>query len=231
MYATARTTGWAAIGYAAVYIGTFATNVLMSTLGPASSNRFRTPEQMTADRLFGDVGAIGFALLGATLIVVAMGLRRLIWADESVVGAGASSIGVVAGAGLMLAGAAIGAQRGFAPNDLAGTGADIAMQRAVVQGGFLLTNAATFLATLALLIWLSSVAIAAHRERTLSRRMIVATWLTAFVPFASSATTGFAFGLLITIPYAGALGISLVRRARRLEATAATSIARAASPA
>ena len=231
MSATARTTGWAAIAYAIIYIATFVTTILMSTLGPASGIRFRTPDQMTADRLLGDVGAIEFALLGAALIVVAMGLRRLMWDEESIIGAAASSIGVVAGAGLMLAGAAVGAQRGFAPNDLAGTGADTAMQRAVVQGGYLLVNAATFLASLALLIWLSSIAIAAQRARTLSSRMIVATWLTALAPFASSASTGFAFGFIVTIPYAAALGISLVRRARRMELNAAGVAASAASPA
>ena len=97
-----------------------------------------------------------------------------------------------------------------------------------MQGGFLLTNAATFLASLALLVWLSSVAVAARRERTLSVRWIVATWLAALAPIASAALTGFAFGLLVTIPYMAALGISLVRQARQLEATAAAS---AASPA
>ena len=81
--------------------------------------RYKTPDEMIADRLAGDVGAIGFALMGATLIVVAIGLRRLIWGDESIVGTAASSVGVIAGAGLMLAGAAIGAARGFAANDLA----------------------------------------------------------------------------------------------------------------
>ena len=73
-------------------------------------------------------------------------------------------------------------------------------------------NAATFLASLALLIWLSSVAIAARRERTFSAPLIAATWLTAVGPFASFALTGFPFGLIVTIPYAAALGISLVRR-------------------
>ena len=113
------------------------------------------------------------------------------------------------------------AQRGFAPNDLAGTGADTATQLAIVQGGFLLTNAATFLASLALFVWLASVAFAARRERTLSSRLIVATWLAALAPIASAALTGFPFGLLITIPYMAVLGISLLRRARQSEATAA----------
>jgi hypothetical protein len=231
MSATARTTGWAAIAYALIYIGTFVSNILASILGPQSSSRYRTPDEMSADRLFGDVGAIGFALLGATLIVVAIGLRRLIWGDDSIAGAAASSIGVIAGAGLMLAGAALGAQRGYAPNDLAATGADLAMQRAVVQGGSLLGHAATFLASLAMLIWLSSVAIVARRERTFSAPLIAATWLTALAPFASVALTGFPFGLIVTIPYAAALGISLVRRGRRLAATAAAATAPAASPA
>ena len=230
MSATARTTGWAAIGYAVVYTATFVTNALMSTLGPASNIVYRTPAQMMADRLFGDVFAIGFALLGAALIVVAHGLRRLVWGEDSIGGAAASSVGVIAGAGLMLSGAAAAAQRGFAPNNLAGTGADAATQLAIVQGGFLLTNAAVFLASLAMLIWLSSVAVAARRERTLSSRLILATWLAALAPFASAAMTGFAFGLLVTIPYTAALGISLVRRARRMEATAAGLIAPAASP-
>ena len=66
MSATARTTGWAAIAYAVVYVLTFVTNTLVSTVGPASGVRYRTPEQMIADRLFGDIGAIGFALLGAS---------------------------------------------------------------------------------------------------------------------------------------------------------------------
>ncbi len=88
----------------------------------------------------------------------------------SIVGTAASSVGVIAGAGLMLTGAAVGAARGFAANDLAATGADIAMQRAVVQGGSLLVNAAFFLTSIALLIWLSSVAVAARRERALSGR-------------------------------------------------------------
>jgi hypothetical protein len=232
MSATARTTGWAAIAYAIIYIGTFVSNILLGMLGPASGVRYRTPDQMAADLLGGDVGAMCFALLGAALIVVAIGLRRLIWGDESIAGAAASSVGVIAGAGLMLAGAAIGAQRGFAANDLAATGADLAMQRAVVQGGSLLVNAATFLASLALLIWLSSVAIVARRERTFSAPLIAATWLTALAPFASVAVTGYPpFGLIVTIPYAAALGISLVRRGRRLAATAAAATAPAASAA
>lgn len=231
MSATARTTGWAAIAYAILYIGTFVSNIVLSILGPASGVRYKTPDQMIADRLSGDVGAIGFALMGATLIVVAIGLRRLIWGDESIVGTAASSVGVIAGAGLMLTGAAIAAARGFSANDLAATGADIAMQRAVVQGGSLLVDAAFFLASLALLIWLSSVAIAARRERTFSAPLIVATWLAAVGPFASVAVTSFPILLLVTIPWAAALGISLVRRGRRLAATAAAATAPAASPA
>jgi hypothetical protein len=231
MSATARTTGWAAIAYAVVYVLTFVTNALVWTLGSASDVQYRTPLQMIADRPYGDVFAISFGLLGAALIVVATGLRRLIWSDESTGGAAASSVGVIAGAGLMLSGAAVAAQRGFAPNDLAGTGADTATQLAIVQGGFLLTNAATFLASLALLVWLSSVAVAARRERTLSARLIVATWLAALAPIASAALTGFAFGFLVTIPYMAALGISLVRRGRRMEATAAGPLPRAASTA
>ena len=42
---------------------------------------------------------------------------------------------------------------------------------------------------------------------------------------------GFPFGLIVTIPYAAALGISLVRRGRRLAATAAAATAPAASAA
>jgi hypothetical protein len=229
MYETARTTGWAAIAFAIVYVGTFVSNMVLMILGPASGVRYKTPDQMIADRLAGDVGAIGFALLGATLIVVAMGLRRLIWADESIVGTAASSVGVIAGAGLMLTGAAVGAARGFAANDLAATGADIAMQRAVVQGGSLLVNAAFFLASIALLIWLSSVAVAARRERALSGQLVAATWVAAIGPFASLALTSFPILLLVTIPWAAALGISLVRRSRRLAATAAGAIAPAAS--
>jgi hypothetical protein len=231
MSATARTTGWAAIAYAIAYVLTFVTNALVSTLGPASDVHYRTPLQMIADRPYGGVFAISFGLLGAALIVVATGLRRLIWSDESTGGAAASSVGVIAGAGFMLSGAAVAAQRGFAPNDLAATGADIATQLAIVQGGFLLTNAANFLASLALFVWLSSVAFAARRERTLSTRMIVATWLAALAPIASAALTGFPFGVLVTIPYMAALGISLVRRARRIEATAAGPLGRAASTA
>ena len=79
MSATARTTGWAAIAYAVCYVLTFVTNALVSTLGPASDVHYRTPLQMIADRPYGDVFAIGFGLLGAALIVVATGLRRLIW--------------------------------------------------------------------------------------------------------------------------------------------------------
>lgn len=231
MSATARTTGWAAIAYALVYIGAVVSNILLSVLGPDSGVRYRTPDQMAADRLGGDVGAISFALLGAALIVVAMGLRRLIWGDASIAGAAAASVGVIAGAGLMLAGAAIGAARGFAANDLAGTGADIAAQRAIVQGGSVLVNSATLLASLAMLIWLASVAIVARRERTFSAPLIAATWLTALAPFASFALTGFPFGLIVTIPYAAALGISLVRRGRRSAATAAVTPVAVPSPA
>jgi DNA-binding NarL/FixJ family response regulator len=168
MSATARATGWAAIAFAIVYVGTFVSNMVLMILGPASGVRYKTPDQMIADRLSGDVGAVGFALMGATLIAVAIGLRRLIWSEESIVGAAASSVGVIAGAGLMLMGAAIGAARGFAANDLAATGADLAMQRAVVQGGSLLANAAFFLVSLALLIWLSSVAVASRVRAALS---------------------------------------------------------------
>lgn len=49
--------------------------------------------------------------------------------------------------------------------------------------------------------------------------------LAMLAPFASFALTGFPFGLIVTIPYAAALGISLVRRGRRLAATAATATA------
>ena len=63
-------------------------------------------------------------------------------------------------------------------------------------------NAATVLASLAMLIWLSSVAIVARRERTFSAPLIAATWLTALAPFASFSLTGFPFGLIVTIPYA-----------------------------
>ena len=62
-----------------------------------------------------------------------------------------------------------------------------------------------------MLIWLTSVAIVARRERTCSAPLIAATWLTALASFAIFALTGFPFGLIVTIPYAAALGISLVR--------------------
>lgn len=231
MSATARMTGWAAIGYAVVYVLNFITIILVATQRPASATRYSTPEQMVNDRLLGDVGALGWALMGTALIVVAMGLRRLIWGDDSIGGAAASSAGVIAGAGLMLAGAAIAAQRGYAPNDLAGTGADAATQLAIVQAGSLLTNAATFLASVGLCVWLSWVALAARRSHALSTRWIAATWLAALAPITSSALTSFPIGLVITIPYFAALGVSLVRRARRMEATEASPIARAASPA
>lgn len=55
--------------------------------------------------------------------------------------------------------------------------------------------------------------------------------LAILAPFASFALTGFPFGLIVTIPYAAALGISLVRRGRRLAATAATATAPAVSAA
>lgn len=55
--------------------------------------------------------------------------------------------------------------------------------------------------------------------------------LAMLAPFASFALTGFPFGLIVTIPYAAALGISLVRRARRMELNAAGVAASAASPA
>ena len=35
MSATARTTGWAAIAFAIVYIGTFVSNIVLAMLGPA----------------------------------------------------------------------------------------------------------------------------------------------------------------------------------------------------
>jgi hypothetical protein len=227
MYETARTTGWAAIAFAIVYVGTFVSNMVLMILGPASGVRYKTPDQMMADRLSGDVGAVGFALMGATLIIVAIGLRRLIWADESIVGTAASCVGVIAGAGLMLTGAAVGAARGFAANDLAATGADIAMQRAVVQGGSLLVTAAFFLASIALLLWLSSVAVAARRGRALSGWLVALTWVAAIGPFASLALTSFPILLLVTIPWAAALGISLVRRSRRLAAAGAIAPAAA----
>jgi hypothetical protein len=50
-----------------------------------------------------------------------------------------------------------------------------------------------------MLIWLSSVAIVARRERTFSATLIAATWLTALAPFASFALTRFPFGLIVTI--------------------------------
>jgi hypothetical protein len=55
--------------------------------------------------------------------------------------------------------------------------------------------------------------------------------LAVLAPFASFAVTGFPFGLIVTIPFAAALGISLVRRGRRLAATAAAATAPAASAA
>jgi hypothetical protein len=71
-------------------------------------------------------------------------------------------------------------------------------------------NAETVLASLAMLIWLSSVAIVARRERTFPAPLIAAIWLTALAPFASFALTGFPFGLIVTIPYA-AMGGSSIR--------------------
>ncbi len=231
MSETARVTGWAAIAFAIAYVGTFASNMVLMILGPGSGVRYKTPDEMLADQLSGDVGAIGFALVGASLIAVAIGLKRLIWGEESIVGAAASSVGVIAGGGLMLAGAAIAAARGFAANDLAATGADLAMQRAVVQGGSLLMHAAYFLASIALLIWLSAVAVAGRRKRALSGRLVGATWVAAIAPFASIALTSFPILLLVTIPWAAGLGISLVRRGRRLAAADAVTSVPAPSPA
>ena len=49
MSAIARTTGWAAIAYAIIYVGAFVSNILLSIIGPASGVRYRTPDQMRAD--------------------------------------------------------------------------------------------------------------------------------------------------------------------------------------
>lgn len=223
MSTAARTTGWAAIAYVVLYLLTFVTNALMSALGPGSDIEYRSPEQMMADLPSGIVFGVSFALIGTALTVVALGLRRVVWDDESIAGTATSSVGAIAGAGLMLGGAAAAAQRGFAANDLAGTGADPATQLAVVQAGFLLTNTGFFLASLAILVWLSSVAIAARRYRTLPPPLILGTWLTALAPIVSIALTGFASGLLVTIPYAAALGIVLLRRVRQHEASVRTS--------
>ena len=214
MTTTFRTTGLAAIAYAALYVLTFVSNAGIALLRSRSVD-YLSPEEMAADLPYAVLGGILLGSLGACLIGVATGLHRIVWSDESHVGVVATILGIIAGAGFVLAGASAAAQRGYAANDLAGTGADMSTQLAVVQGGFLLTNAAFFFVSLAALAWLGCVALAGRRRGTLPRWLIVGTWIAAITPTLTIVLTGFSSGILVTIPYAAALGVWLLRQARR----------------
>ena len=117
--------------------------------------------------------------------------------------------------------------------NIASAGADIASEKAVIEGLFIGVHVGGMLFAFAALPWLAMVAVGALKRRAMSRVAVVFLWIAAIGPLAGFVITGYQFGVLALLPAFAVVGASLLRSARRAAcqadaAPSATAVALAA---
>jgi hypothetical protein len=222
MNTSLRVAGWGTLGFAIAFFVTFAVNQTLSMF--IDYPRFPTAADMTAD--FG--GGVVFILLwgsaGVALVVAAVGLPAVVWPADALASRIATAFGIIAAAGWILSGVNGFAQRTAMLNgNIASAGADIASEKAVIEGLFIGVHVGGILFAFAALPWLAMVAVGAVKGRAMSRVAVVFLWVAAIGPLAGFVTTGYQFGVLALLPAFAVVGASLLRSARRAANTADTA--------
>ena len=221
-----RVAGWGTLGFAIAFFVTFAVNFTLNTL--IDYPRYPTASDMAAD--FG--GGVVFILLwgsaGIALVVAAVGLPAVVWPEGALASRIATAFGIISGAGWIFAGATGLAQRTAMLNgNIAAAGADIASEKAVIEGLFIGVHAGGMLFAFAALPWLTMVAVGAAKRRAMSRVAVVFLWVAAIGPLAGFVISGYQFGVLALLPALAVVGASLLRSAgragRRADAAASTT--------
>ena len=214
MNTSLRVAGWGTLGFAIAFFVTFAVNQALALV--IDYPRLRMAADMAAD--FG--GGVLFITLwgsaGIALVVAAVGLPAVVWPSDALTSRIATAFGIISGAGWIFAGATGLAQRTAMLNgNIAAAGADIASEKAVIEGLFIGVHAGGMLFAFAALPWLTMVAVGAARHRAMSRVAVAALWVAAIGPLAGFVITGYQFGVLALLPAFAVVGASLLRNARR----------------
>jgi hypothetical protein len=209
-----RVAGWGTLGFAIAFFATFAVNQTLSIV--IDHPRLPTAAEMAAD--FG--GGVVFILLwgsaGIALVVAAVGLPAVVWPADGLASRIATAFGIISAAGWILSGATGLAQRTAMLNgNIASAGADIASERAVIEGLFIGVHVGGMLFAFAALPWLAMVAVGAAKRRAMSRVAVAALWVAAIGPLSGFVITGYQFGVLALLPAFAVVGASLLRSARR----------------
>ena len=232
MHTSLRVAGWGTLGFAIAFFVTFAVNATLNTIIDYPDSR--TAAEMAAD--FG--GGVVFILLwgsaGVALVVAAVGLPAVVWPSDSLASRIAAGFGIIAAGGWILSGANVFAQRTAMLNgNIAAAGAEIASERAVIEGLFIGVHVGGILFSFAALPWLAIVAVGAAKRRAMSRVAVVFLWVAAIAPIVGFLISGYQFGVLAMLPAFAVVGASLLRRARRARrqadaASSTTAVATAA---
>ena len=99
--------------------------------------------------------------------------------------------------------------------NIASAGADIASEKAVIEGLFIGVHVGGILFAFAALPWLAMVAVGAAKRRAMSRVAVVFLWVAAIGPLAGFVITGYQFGVLASFRHSRSSGLHLLRSARR----------------
>jgi hypothetical protein len=213
MNTSLRVAGWGTLGFAIAFFITFAVNQTLSMV--IDHPRLPTAADMAAD--FG--GGVVFILLwgsaGIALVVAAVGLPAVVWPAGALASRIATAFGIISAAGWILAGATGLAQRTTMLNgNIASAGADMASEKAIIEGLFIGVHVGGILFAFAALPWLAVVAVGAAKHHAMSRVAVAALCVAAIAPIAGFVITGYQFGVVALLPAFAVVGASLLRRAR-----------------
>lgn len=228
-----RVAGWGTLGFSLAFFVTFVVNALMN-MG-ATGPDYPTASEMAADFGGGALFMLLWGSAGVAIVVAAVGLSAAVWPADAIASRVATSFGVIAGAGWIMAGVSGFAQRTALLNgNIAGAGADPAAERAVVEGLYIGVHTGGILFAFAALPWLALVAIGATKRHAMSRVAIGCLWVASVASLAGFLISGLQFGLLVVLLAFAVLGTSLLRRARkasRMTGAAASASAEVSAPA
>lgn len=217
-----RIAGWAAIVSGAAYA--FQPLIVMLAAPPGAESDYPDVAELGAQRWQAPLEALIFVAVGGGLLVTVLALHRLIRANGTGVAVQLGTLGgVVSALGwLLLAGAGLGASSSVGMS-LAEAAPDVAMQRAVIQGGSMISWGMVSTAALGLLAWLVMLARTGRRSELIGRPLTVVLWIAVVVIVVPLLVWSQAGGVLIMIPLLPVLGIRMLTRTR--EAVPAEQVA------
>jgi len=214
MNTSLRVAGWGTLGFAIAFFVTFAVNTVLYTVIDHPSSP--TAADMAANFGEGVVFILLWGSAGIALVVAAVGLPAVVWPPDALTSRIATAFGIIAAGGWIFSGATGLAQRTAMLNgNIAAAGADIASERAVIEGLFIGVHVGGMLFAFAALPWLAMVAVGAAKHRAMSRVAVAALWVAAIGPLAGFVFSGYQFGVLALLPAFAVVGASLLRNARR----------------